>query len=124
MSYLAIKHIHTTAAALSLAFFVLRAAWSVAGAAQLHYRFVRIAPHVIDTILLVAGVAMAIMIGPFQTWIMAKIIGLLVYISVGTIAIKRGKTRTTRAIAALIAVLVFAYIVGVAVTKQAFFFIN
>ena len=121
MSYIAVKHLHVTAAVLSILFFIIRAGWSVAGSNKLQSRFVRIAPHVIDTILLVCGLYLAMVIG-LQPWIIAKIVGLIVYIGVGTIAIKRGKTPSSRAVAAIIAVLVFAYIIGVAFSKQAFFF--
>jgi uncharacterized membrane protein SirB2 len=115
MNYLAIKHLHTTAAALSILFFIVRAYWSVTNSPRLQARVVRIAPHVIDTALLVFGVVLAIMIGPAQSWILAKIIALVLYIGVGTVAIKRGKTPQTRGIAALLAIAIFAYIVGVAI---------
>ena len=115
MNYLAIKHLHVTAAALSILFFVVRAYWSVTGSSLLQRRLVKILPHIIDTVLLLAGITLAAMIGPEQPWILAKIVALIAYIGVGTIAIKRGKTRRTRLIAALISVAVFAYIVGVAI---------
>lgn len=115
MNYFAIKHLHTTAAALSILFFIVRAYWSVTSSPRLQSRVVRIAPHIIDTALLVFGVMLAVMIGPEQPWILAKIIALILYIGVGTIAIKRGKTARTRGIAALVAIAVFAYIVGVAI---------
>ena len=115
MHYYLIKHVHVTSAALSLIFFVTRAWWSVTGSGLLQTRFARIAPHIIDTILLVFGVILAAMIGPAQPWILAKIVALVLYIGVGTIAIKRGKTPRTRAMAALIAVAIFFYIVGVAI---------
>jgi len=115
MNYLAIKHLHITAAVLSILFFTVRAYWSVTGSPRLQGRFVRIAPHVIDTVLLVCGVILASMIGAEQPWILAKIVGIVVYILVGTIAIKRGKTPAMRAAAALIAILVFFYIVGIAI---------
>lgn len=118
MSYLALKHLHTTAAALSLLFFIIRAYWSVIESAALQKKLVRIAPHIIDTVLLVCGVAMAVQIGFFQDWIIAKLIALVLYIVVGTIAIKRGNTPGSRAAAAIIAILIFAYIVGVAITHS------
>ncbi|MBB5213457.1 SirB2 family protein [Parapusillimonas granuli] len=119
MDYLLIKHVHMTAAGLSIVFFLVRAFWSIQGSALLQNRLVKTLPHVIDTVLLLAGVTLAAMIGPEQPWILVKIIALLAYIGVGTIAIKRGKTRTARATAALVAVAIFAYIVGVAMTKSA-----
>ncbi len=114
MNYFAIKHLHVTAAVLSILFFVIRAVWSVSGSALLQARVVKILPHIIDTVLLVCGIILAMMIGPDQPWILAKIVALVLYIGVGTFAIKRGKTPRSRAIAAVIAVAIFFYIVGVA----------
>ena len=119
MSYIALKHLHTTAAALSLLFFIIRAYWSVIESAVLQKKAIRIAPHVIDTILLACGLAMAYTLGFNQGWIWAKLVALVLYIGVGTIAIKRGKTPATRGIAALGAVVIFFYIVGVALTRNA-----
>lgn len=118
MPYFAIKHLHVTAAVLSILFFIVRAYWSVSGSALLQRRVVKILPHVIDTVLLVCGVILAAMIGPEQPWILAKIIALIAYIGVGTIAIKRGKTPRTRGYAAIVAVAIFFYIVGVALAHN------
>lgn len=118
MTYLSIKHLHATAAIVSIVFFIIRAFWSVNGSRLLQSGFARIAPHIIDTILLLAGLYLASVIGWHQPWIAAKIVGLVLYIGIGTVAIKRGKTPTSRAVAAVVAVLIFAYIVGVAITKQ------
>ncbi len=118
MSYIALKHLHTTAAVLSLLFFVVRACWAVAGSPRLQARFVRIAPHVIDTILLLCGLAMAAAIGFGHGWLHVKIAGLGLYIVVGSYANKQGPTPGIRAGAAILAVLIFAYIAGVAITKQ------
>lgn len=114
MNYFAIKHLHVTSAVLSILFFIVRAYWSVSGSALLQHRVVKILPHIIDTILLVCGIILASMIGASQPWILAKVIALVFYIGVGSFAIKRGKTPRSRAIAALIAVAIFAYIIGVA----------
>jgi len=116
MNYLLIKHLHVTAAALSIIFFVIRAYWSVTENGMLKKKFVKIAPHIIDTVLLVAAILLSMMLGAAaaQPWVLTKIVLLIVYIGVGTIAIKRGRTPTTRAVAAIIAVAVFIYIVGVA----------
>lgn len=118
MDYFIVKQLHMSAATLSIILFITRAFWSVTGNALLQRRIVKILPHVIDTVLLVCGVILAAMIGPNQPWILTKIVLLIVYIGVGTIAIKRGKTPGGRATAALIAVAVFAYIVGVAVNHD------
>lgn len=116
MNYLLIKHLHVTAAVLSILFFVVRAYWSVTENGVLQKKFVKITPHVIDTVLLVCAILLSMMLGPAaaQPWVLTKIVLLIVYIGVGTIAIKRGRTPRSRAIAAVIAVAVFFYIVGVA----------
>lgn len=118
MIYLAIKHLHVTAAVASIVFFIIRAWWSVGGSPLLRTGFARIAPHVIDTVLLLAAIYLASVVGWHQPWIAAKIVGLVLYILVGTVAIKRGKTPAGRAVAAIVAVIIFLYIVGVAITKQ------
>lgn len=122
MSYLAIKHLHITCAALSGSLFLLRGFWMLQGSPVLQRRWVRIAPHVIDTLLLTSALIMVFWSGqyPFvQNWLTAKVIALIAYIGLGTIALKRGKTRAVRVTAFIGALLVFSYIVGVAVTRQA-----
>ncbi|HRL20430.1 MAG TPA: SirB2 family protein [Alcaligenes sp.] len=120
MTYMTIKHLHVSAAALSILFFIIRAFWSVNGSALLQNRFVRIAPHIIDTVLLACGLALAAMLGAAagQPWLITKIVLLVVYIVVGSYAIKRGKTAQSRAWAALLAVAIFVYIVGVALQRS------
>lgn len=116
--YYPIKNLHMTAVALSILFFVVRAYWSIAGSALLQHPVVRILPHVVDSVLLICGVILAIMIGPFQLWIITKLVLLVCYIGVGTIAIKRGRTPRTRLVAAIIAVAIFVYIIGVAINHN------
>lgn len=116
--YALIKHLHVTAATLSILFFMLRAWWSVREAAVLRARWVRVAPHLIDTSLLVLGLLLMVMLSawPHQhPWLAAKLIALLAYIGLGTVAIKRGRTPRTRAVAALAAVATFAYMLGAAI---------
>lgn len=115
MSYFIIKQLHMSAATLSILFFMVRAYWSVTGSGKLQLKAVRILPHVIDTVLLACGIALTVMLGGLQGWIVAKLVALVLYIGVGTIAIKRGKTAGGRGAAALIAIAVFFYIVGVAI---------
>src|SRR5690625_2845039 len=118
MSFNFYKHLHTSFAALSIIFFVIRAYWSVMECGCLQNRWVRIAPHVIDTLFLLTGLAMALAIGFGHPWLIAKIIGLIAYIFVGIYAIRKGKTRTSRLVAAIIAILIYLYIVQIALNKS------
>ncbi|MDW5377801.1 SirB2 family protein [Halomonas sp. HP20-15] len=121
MDYFLVKQIHMTAAGLSLALFCLRAWWSVRESPQLQQRWVKTLPHLIDTVLLVAGVTLMIMLRAWPTqqpWLAAKLVGLVAYIVIGTLAIKRGRTPTIRAVAALVAIAIFVYIVGAALSHH------
>jgi uncharacterized membrane protein SirB2 len=120
VDYAAIKHLHVTAAALSIALFVLRGVWMIGSPQQLARRWVRIVPHVIDTVLLASALWLAWQIGfgANAHWLGAKIVALVVYVVLGTIALKRGRTRNIRIAALAGAIATFAYIVSVAVTKS------
>jgi uncharacterized membrane protein SirB2 len=123
MSYLALKHLHLTCVVLSGLGFCLRGVWMLMGSPLLSSRLARVAPHVIDTLLLGSALAMAWMSGqyPFaQGWLTAKLIGLLAYIVFGVVALKRGKTKAIRTRFLMLALLTYAYIVGVALTRNPF----
>jgi uncharacterized membrane protein SirB2 len=117
--YLALKHLHLTFVVLSLVAFFVRGIWLFAGSSMLKKKWVKILPHIISTILLVSGIAVAAHLGMSpgsQPWLMAKIIGLIVYIALGVAAFKVANPGARKALW-VIALLVFAYIVSVAVTK-------
>ena len=120
LDYTAIKHVHMGAAALSIALFVTRGLWMLWAPEKLHARWVKIVPHVIDTALLASALWLAWQLGAsaFGGWLIAKVAGLLVYIMLGIVALKRGRTRRIRAIAFIGAIATFGYIVMVAVTKS------
>jgi uncharacterized membrane protein SirB2 len=83
---------------------------------------VRVLPHIVDTVLLGSAVAMAVISAqyPFAVgWLTAKLIGLLIYIGCGTMALKRGRSQEQRAFFFVAALLAFAYIVTVAVSRSA-----
>ena len=118
--YAAIKLVHVGAAALSIAGFALRGAWMLRSPQRLSERWVRIVPHAIDTVLLASALWLAWQMGADGTrgWLWAKVIALLVYIGLGTIALKRGSTRRVRVAAFAGALATFAYIVSVAIAKS------
>lgn len=121
MSYALLKMIHVGSIIVSYLLFFLRGVWLMQDSAKLQQRWVKILPHVVDTILLTSAVALAMIIqqSPFSdSWLTAKVIGLLLYISLGMIAMRFGKTRKARIIAWITAQCVFIYIVLVALTKS------
>ncbi len=121
MSYAALKMIHITSVVLSYLLFTLRGIWMVQSSDLLQRRWVKVVPHVIDTVLLTSaiGLAMAIHQSPIKDpWLGAKVAGLLLYIGLGMIALKRGKTRKMKVTALVAAHIAFFYIVLVALTKN------
>ena len=120
--YPLLKHLHLTSVTLSILFFMVRGAGMLADANWLQKKLVRVLPHIIDTILLASAIALTIILSqyPFATdWLTAKVIGLILYIGFGTIALKRGKTKTIRVSAFILALCSVAYILAVAITHNA-----
>ena len=120
-AYLLLKTIHASCAVLSGTGFVVRFAWMLRASPRLGARFVRVAPHVIDTALLASAIALAWISGAVPLrgdWLTAKIAGLLAYIVIGSVALRRGRTRAGRASAGAVAIAIFAWIVSVALTKS------
>lgn len=121
MIYSALLKLHALTVVVSLSLFLLRCYWLLREAPQLQRAWLRWLPHSNDTLLIAAAVGMVVTaeLNPFeQPWLLAKIIGLLVYISLGMIALHGTHSRATRIQAMLAALLVFAYLVSVAVSKQ------
>lgn len=121
MSYLLLRQIHTLAAVISIAGFVLRGYWMLVDSYWLKHRISRIAPHIVDTILLSGGVGMLLVLSlnPFsQSWLLAKFAALVLYILLGTVALRRGPTLQVRVLAFVTALLTYGYVVGVAISKS------
>ena len=117
------KNLHMTFAVLSITGFVIRGYWMMRSSALSEHRLTRIAPHVIDTLFLVTGIAMVVnlQLAVLQNdWLLAKFAGLLVYIVLGAIALRRGRTLKIRVVAFAGALLAFTYILNTAITKSPF----
>ena len=119
--YLSIKYAHLSLAILSVAGFLLRGFWMMTGSVLLGHKAVRIVPHVVDTLFFASGVALVVQLAlPVMQspWLLAKFAGLVVYIILGAIALRRGPTMPVRQLAFVGALSAFAYIVGAAVSKS------
>ncbi|MET3120436.1 putative membrane protein SirB2 [Oxalobacteraceae bacterium GrIS 2.11] len=121
MDYQTIKYLHMSCVLLSGSLFVLRGIWMMRDSALRERLWVRVVPHCVDTVLLGSAVTLAIMSAqyPFQqNWLTAKLVALVIYIVLGAIALKRGTSKPIRVMAWLAALIVFGYIVAVAITKH------
>jgi uncharacterized membrane protein SirB2 len=125
--YPALKLLHVGCVAVTACVFVLRGAWMLRESPLLHHPLTRVLPHVNDALLLAAGIGMAVMLRQYPLldgWLTAKLVALLVYIALGTVALKRGRTRRARAVAFAGALLTLAYLVAVALTRSPLPFID
>lgn len=122
MDYPLVKAVHVGSVILSGSLFVLRGVWLATGSRLAKARWVRIVPHVNDTMLLAAAIWLAVALGQApgrDTWLTAKVAGLLAYIALGFLAMKPWLPPPARVAAWLSAVATFGYIVAVALTKRA-----
>ena len=116
-----VKIIHISSALLSIFGFFIRGIWMIKQSPWLQQKWVKILPHIVDTVLLTSAITLAVQyaISPISNpWLMAKIIALLLYIYLGLIAMRLGKTRTIRTAAWVAAMVVFTYIFAVAKSKS------
>ena len=119
--YLLLKYSHLALALASIFGFATRAYWMTISSPRLSARLTRVAPHIVDTLFLLSGIALVmhldlpVMRSP---WLLAKISALVVYVALGGIALRRGPTLQVRLVALVGALAAFAYIVGTALTKS------
>jgi uncharacterized membrane protein SirB2 len=127
VDYTTLKLIHIVAVAVSFSGFVARGLGVFLRAGWVRHRLVRVLPHLVDTALLLSAVGMlsVIHLSPWgMPWLRAKIAGLVVYISLGALALRPARSdeamrpRLVNVIAWIGALTVFGYIVSVALTKS------
>ena len=119
--YATLKLIHICAAILTISGFVLRGFWMLRESPYLNKPVVRIAPHVIDSAFLLTGIALIWTLHlPVlsQPWLLAKLGALVLYVLLGMVALRRGRSRKIRTTAFVLALATFSYIVGVALNKS------
>jgi len=88
----------------------------------LYLKPVKILPHIVDTLLLFSAIALLFILGfglLYQGWLLHKVGLLIVYIVLGMIALGNKYSRSKKVAAFVAAVLVFFYIVGIAISKTA-----
>lgn len=117
-SYVIFKHLHMTAVVLSGLLFMVRGLWLLQGSTQLQAKWVKITPHVIDTLLLFSAIAMLVVAQQFPAWVHVKITLLIVYIGLGLMAFKKAKTQGQKLTFLLAAVAVYVFLISVALAKS------
>jgi uncharacterized membrane protein SirB2 len=115
--YPQIKFVHIFAISASGALFALRGAGVLAGARWPMWAPLRYLTYTVDTVLLTAALMLVTILHqyPFvQAWLTVKLLLVVVYVVLGTFALRRARTPRTRAICYFAALAVFAFIVSIA----------
>jgi uncharacterized membrane protein SirB2 len=87
----------------------------------LQQRWLKIGPHLVDTLLLGSAIYLAIASRQYpgqDDWLTAKLVALLLYIVAGMWVMRFAKTQSQRLVAYLIAITSFSYIVAVALSRN------
>lgn len=116
--YPLIKHIHMGAVLASGGFFLLRGLWMMQESSLLNSKFARIVPHIIDTVLLLSAITLVVYLGALPVWVQVKIVALFVYIFLGVLAFRIAKGYGAKVLSFFLALVVFAFIMSVAITKN------
>lgn len=119
--YETLKGLHVGLAMISVTGFVVRWIAAEQGAGWMQARWVRIVPHLVDTLLLLSGAAMAVHWGSasWQGWLGVKILALIAYILCGSVALKNSRPAGVRRLAFAAALLAVGWIVSIALSKSA-----
>jgi len=115
--YFPLRHLHIACAILSISLFTLRGALMLAESPWQQNAVLRYLPHAVDTVLLTSALMLTTIIRqyPFANgWLTMKVLLLVVYIVLGSVALKRGRTKRVRIAALAAALLSVAFLVSVA----------
>jgi uncharacterized membrane protein SirB2 len=115
--YLQLRQAHITFAVLSVSIFTLRGLLMLAGSAHSNSAWLRYPSYTVDTLLLTAALMLTGVIHqyPFQAgWLTMKVVLLVVYVVLGSVALKRGRTRAVRIGAFVAALLTVGFLFTVA----------
>jgi uncharacterized membrane protein SirB2 len=121
VDYATVRTLHISCAALSIALFALRAGLALTGFDWRRWRWLRVAPHATDTVLLTAAVTLAFWSGqaPWELpWLGAKVLALFLYIALGSLALRPVQPESARRIYTGMALFTVAYIVAAAITRS------
>jgi len=115
--YLTLRNAHIACAILSVTLFTLRGCMMLAHSRHVHSAWLKYPSYLIDTFLLTFALMLMTVIHqyPFVTgWLTMKVTLLVVYVLLGTVALKRGRTPGVRAAAFIAALLTVAFLYSVA----------
>lgn len=122
--YPLIRNLHLLTVAVTISLFLLRFYWQRTGSAMLQRRWMRILPHINDTLLLLSGASLVMIthfypFSPQGSWLTEKLLGVIIYIALGSVALsRRPRSDRTRWIAFIVALIALVTIIKLALSKM------
>lgn len=116
-----LKTIHMLLAFVVISSFIVRFILLDKGVELPSRRWLKVLPHVLDTLLLASGITLAVNFVQYPAqavWLSTKLMALFVYVLFGVMAMGMGRSRRQRWLAFSGAMLSFAYVLAVAVSKD------
>lgn len=123
-SYMLIKMLHAICVLAVGGLFLWRFFLMLTKAPAQNGKLPTILAHVFSLSVLVSGLSMVALYGSMPSWVLAKLIFLFVFIALGVLAFKRAKTRGQQLVLSVLALVTYAYLLSVAVTKVPAGFFN
>ena len=115
--YLPLRQVHIACAIITITLFLLRGSLMLVDSPLQRNVVLRYLPHAVDTVLLTTALMLATAIRqyPFAVdWLTVKVLLLVVYVVLGSIALKRGRTKRVRIAAFAGALATIGFLVSVA----------
>ncbi|MEP2651710.1 MAG: SirB2 family protein [Paraglaciecola sp.] len=123
--YEIVKLTHMSAVVLSVLLFLSRFILTVIKSDKLQLKWLKILPHIVYTVLLVAAIALCILIQQYPVvdgWVTEKLVAFFMYAFMVVLALKPEQTAIMRGVGFVGALSWIAYAGFIAVTKQPLLF--
>ncbi len=122
--YSGVKTLHIATVSITILMLLLRFFWLQTGSAMMQRPWVRIVPHLNDTLLLLSGACLVAIthfypFSPQGAWLTEKLFGVIIYIILGFIALgRKPRAQKVRWIAFIVAIAMLVLIYHLATTKM------
>jgi|SRR5690625_170995 len=118
MYYYSIKHFHILFVVLSMMLLLVRSLGLGRWGQWVEQRWLKLLHYFVNSMMVLLGFTLAAMIGASQPWILMKILGLALYLLTALLAVQPQRSASSRLLALVVTVLVYAYTIGVAINHS------
>jgi uncharacterized membrane protein SirB2 len=116
-----LKIVHVLCAIISIVGFLYRGSLKLTRPAALSKKWLKISPHIVDTLLLATGLVMLFQLHYYPTqhnWMATKLVMVIIYIMLGMFTLRFTHNRMHTIVAFIAALLCYTYIIMIAINKS------